>query len=91
MNSCELVTFITAVACNMASCYTEDELTLFSAIFTQLGDTLTTILTNETLLESAKAPYQEATSKKCEEDKNDDENVVKDKIQPDENSDGKTK
>ncbi|MDF2803082.1 MAG: hypothetical protein K0S61_2985 [Anaerocolumna sp.] len=78
MKSCELVTFITAVACNMASCYTEDELTIFSAIFSQLGDTLATILSNETLLESAKNSNQEDTISNCKEDKNLDENDLND-------------
>lgn len=68
MKSCELVSFVTAVACNMASCYSEDELTILSAVFSQLGDTLATILTNESLLESAKASKESGPSK--DSDKN---------------------
>jgi hypothetical protein len=62
MKSCELVTFVTAVACNMASCYTEDELTMLSAVFTQLGDTLATILTNESMIDSAKEDLQTSSN-----------------------------
>ena len=49
MRSCELVTLITAVACSIAQCYPKEELPVLSAIFTQLGDTLATIITQEEL------------------------------------------
>lgn len=52
MRSCELVSFVTAVACNMANCYSDEELAVMAAVFTQLGDTLATILANEALLEA---------------------------------------
>lgn len=77
MKSCELVTFVTAVACNMASCYTEEELTLLSAVFSQLGDTLATILTNESLLSSEKDSCSDDTKTKCKEEKTDEEEVEK--------------
>lgn len=47
MNSCEFVTFISAVACSLTNCYSKDELSLLAAVFSQLGDTLATILTRE--------------------------------------------
>lgn len=47
MNSCEFVTFISVVACSLTSCCSKDELSLLAAVFTQLGDTLATILTRE--------------------------------------------
>jgi len=52
MQSCELVASITAIACAISKCYSEDEITVMAAAFTQLGDTLTTILTQN---ESCKA------------------------------------
>lgn len=47
MNPCELTTSITAVANAMACKLTIDELSLWGAVFTQLGDTLTTIATQQ--------------------------------------------
>jgi len=44
MNSCELVAYITAIACTISKCYSDEEIALMAAAFTQLGDTLTTIL-----------------------------------------------
>lgn len=43
MNSCELVTFISSVACAISKSCDPDEIPLLAAVFTQLGDTLTTI------------------------------------------------
>ena len=45
MNSCEFVTFISILACNIAKDKTAEELTILSAFFVQLGDTLATIAT----------------------------------------------
>ena len=45
MNSCELVTFISGLACSIAKGKTQEELDILSVIFTQLGDTLATIST----------------------------------------------
>lgn len=47
MNSCELVTYVTAVACALAKCYSKEELSVYSAIFVQLGDTLATMLARD--------------------------------------------
>lgn len=44
MNSCELVTLISTLSCVIADNSTDYELSLLSAIFTQLGDSLNTIL-----------------------------------------------
>lgn len=46
MSSCELVIFISEIACLLSKCYTKEELELYSNIFTQLGDTLATMLTH---------------------------------------------
>ena len=43
MTSLELTSAITAIANTLACKLTSDEISLLSAVFTQLGDTLTTI------------------------------------------------
>ena len=43
MNSCELVTLVSSIACAIARECTPKEIALLSAIFTQLGDTLDSI------------------------------------------------
>ncbi len=49
MNPCELTASITALA-NVISCkLSVEELTLLAVILTQLGDTLTTIVTQRTI------------------------------------------
>ena len=40
MNSCNFVTFISLLACEIAKDKTQDELAILAAFFTQLGDTL---------------------------------------------------
>lgn len=51
MDDCELVALVTAVACGVAKCCSEDEISLLSAAMTQLGDTLATILTQRQIKE----------------------------------------
>lgn len=51
MNSCELVNLISMLTCLIVQNYSDDEIALLAAIFTQLGDSLATYLANETLLE----------------------------------------
>lgn len=43
LDECELVLFISGIACGIAKCSTDDELALMASIFSQLGDTLATI------------------------------------------------
>lgn len=43
MNGCELVTFISTLACAITQDKTIDEISVLAAIFTQLGDSLATI------------------------------------------------
>ena len=43
MNSCEFVTFISALACTIAKGKSQREINILSAFFSQLGDTLDTI------------------------------------------------
>lgn len=47
MQSCELVTYITAIACIIANCSSKEELPVIAAFFNQLADTLETIIANE--------------------------------------------
>ena len=54
MNSCELVNLVSMLSCLIVQNYNNDEIAVLAAIFTQLGDSLATILANEALLESCK-------------------------------------
>ncbi len=49
MNSCELVSFVTALACGIAKCSPKEELPLLVTMLTQLADTLATFLEAEDL------------------------------------------
>ncbi|HHU74381.1 MAG TPA: hypothetical protein GXZ28_07160 [Clostridiales bacterium] len=49
MGECELIAFISTIACILSKCCSTEELTLLAAIFTQLGDSLATILTKREL------------------------------------------
>jgi hypothetical protein len=52
MQSCELVLFISSLACCIAKDRTDEELALIGSIFSQLGDTLETISAQEALCSS---------------------------------------
>lgn len=54
MNSCELVTLISILACYIAKDKTSDELNFLAVVLTQLGDTLATIATNNDLIDDCK-------------------------------------
>ncbi len=43
MSPCELVAFVTSVACSIAKCCSDEEIGIIAAVFVQLGDTLETI------------------------------------------------
>ncbi len=47
MNSCELVTYISSLACAISKTCSKEELAVLATIFAQLGDTLATILAHE--------------------------------------------
>lgn len=49
MSSCELVNIVSMLSCLIVQNYSEAEIGLLAAIFTQLGDSLATILANEAL------------------------------------------
>lgn len=52
MDECELVTLISLVACSISKCCSTEELALMAAVFTQLGDTIATILAKRELCEN---------------------------------------
>lgn len=54
MNSCELLSFITSIACLMSNSLDDKCLEVLSAVFTQLGDSLATILANRNMLDTKK-------------------------------------
>lgn len=51
MDECELVVLVSSVACAISKCCSTDDLSILSAVFTQLGDTLATIITKRELSE----------------------------------------
>ncbi len=51
MDECELITLISLVSCSISKCCSTDEISLLAVVFTQLGDTLATILTKRELNE----------------------------------------
>lgn len=52
MNDCDLIMTITAIACGIIKCCSDDDITIMAAAFVQLGDTLATYLTQKELRES---------------------------------------
>ena len=53
MSECELIALISTIACTLSKCCSTDELTILSVTFTQLGDTLATILAKREFCEKA--------------------------------------
>jgi hypothetical protein len=49
MNSCELATYVTAIACFIFDSFPEDELPVICTMLTQLNDTLRTMIAQELL------------------------------------------
>jgi len=47
MNSCELVAYVSSLACVISKCSSREEMEILSAVLIQLGETLHTILVNE--------------------------------------------
>lgn len=70
MDECELISFITATACAIAKNCPEDEITLLAAVFTQLGDTLATVLTKRSL--AGTGDNKDTNHKDCSIDSNKD-------------------
>jgi hypothetical protein len=55
MDDCELVALITAIACTISKCCSEDEISILAAGFTQLGDTLATLIAQREIREKKAA------------------------------------
>lgn len=55
MDECELVALVTAAACGISKSCSENDITIMAAVFSQLGDTLATILACRELKEAATA------------------------------------
>ena len=51
MDSCEYVTFITAIACAIAKCAPKEDLPILVSAFSQLSNTLSTIIVKEASIE----------------------------------------
>jgi hypothetical protein len=66
MKSCELVTFITAAACKIYECFPTEEVSLLAAAFTQLGDTLTTLVVHEEVCDTKTEAATDDTSNQGE-------------------------
>ncbi len=65
MQSCEFAMTITALACNIAQGKTSEEIALYAALFSQLGDTLATIDAHQVLCSPPECKEgQEASPKK---------------------------
>ena len=54
MNSCELVSLVTAVSCAIAKCTPEEDLPVIAAVLSQIAATLATIAVQEKAKEPAK-------------------------------------
>lgn len=59
MNPCELTASVTALANMLAGKMNNDELNLWGAVLTQLGDTLTTIAAQRSLCENSSHPAEQ--------------------------------
>lgn len=71
MQSCDLAIFVTTVACSLTKCFPEEELPLLAAVFTQLGDTIVTITTQQELCEARNEKNKKEENNKEENDKED--------------------
>jgi hypothetical protein len=45
MDECELIALVTSVACAISKSCSDDDISVLSVVFCQLGDTLQTVLT----------------------------------------------
>ena len=68
MDECELIIFISTLACTLSKCCSTDDLNLLSTVFSQLGDSLATILAKRQLLENNTTYNNLGTNKENEED-----------------------
>ena len=68
MNDCDLIVTITAIACGIIKCCSDDDISIMSAAFSQLGDTLATYLTQKELCEN-KQKNEDCTPKQLTDSK----------------------
>ncbi|MGE4215359.1 MAG: DUF6774 domain-containing protein [Anaerotignaceae bacterium] len=54
MNSCKSASLITALACEIFNSHSSNEVEIISAQLVQLGDTLNTMLTQQSVYQSSK-------------------------------------
>ena len=59
MDSCELATTVTALACFITNCVPKEDLPLLTAILGQLASTLATITVNETAIKAKENHVEE--------------------------------
>ncbi|MEA5082657.1 MAG: DUF6774 domain-containing protein [Lachnospiraceae bacterium] len=52
MNPCKSASLITALACEIFNSFSSEEVEVFAAQLVQLGDTLTTMLTQQSVCQS---------------------------------------
>ena len=72
MDGCELMTLVTAIACGITKCSSEDEINILSVAFSQLGDCLATYLAQKQICEERQekqvAGKQKVPQKEAETD-----------------------
>lgn len=44
MNSCELITLVSTLACAITNCFSKEDAAILAAVFVQLGDSIATAL-----------------------------------------------
>ncbi len=59
MDSCELASTVTALACFITNCVPKEDLPLLTAMLGQLASTLATITVNDKALKSNEPPIEE--------------------------------
>ncbi len=62
MNSCELVSLSTFIACSIAKCATKDETAMIAALLNQVASTLGVIAVNESQLAGTTPPIPEVST-----------------------------
>jgi len=77
MYDCGLITTISGIACALINSCSKDDLAIMSVIFTQLGDTLATYLTQKEICESRQAikDIEKTPEKASSRNNNETENV----------------
>ncbi len=69
MDTCDLMAFITGIACAIRKCSTYTELKEMAVIFSQLGDTLVAMVAREKILEDSYKEWKALNDKMLEYEK----------------------